>query len=124
MKKWIVEYEKEPAGEAMLVQQGMYYKVMCRLFKSYQEKCRIEILQPSGNIDMGLCVPYQSFYGCIKSMPISHLNTENLHFLLRKENEDKYFAVIRTGESFSVLWQVPKSKLIKQGKEYGIIITK
>ena len=124
MKKWVITYENQPAGEAILIQQGLFYKVVCRLFGSYQEKCRIEILQPKGSIDMGICVPYESFFGCIKLMPIKCLNIENLQFFLRKEKAQKIFMAIRSGEPFVALWKIPESKLTKQGSDLGIIITK
>ncbi len=116
-----VTLDSQPVGKVLRSREGLYYIIKCEISLTKPGTYRLWAQTGESRIDLGICVPYGSFFGLTARVPVKKIDPGALTFFLTENRKTRYLEV-SDDQPFSDIQQLEKGKFcIKEGKP-GIVL--
>lgn len=124
--KYLVYLGNDPAGNAVIAQQGLYYNIICSCNLQTNIMHNIWLLAGEREINLGICAPEGDALTLRKRIPAKQVGDGELKFILRPRYQaiTEKFVPIHTDEPFAYLESLNSAVLEKREEIQGIIIRK
>lgn len=113
-----------PVGKVQVIQQGLYYRFICRCRLEWDGVYRLSVLCAGAQRNLGVVVPEGDGFGLDKLIPCKHLEEGKPEFFLapRHDSVSGKFVPISPEEPFYYIAKLKESFLTQQNGKLGILI--
>ena len=121
-KNYEVYFGNNPVGKVQVIQQGLYYRIICRCHISGATVCKLYGGCGERKVDLGVVVPIGDGFGTETRIPVKRFGEGTLTFFLRPKQDDTdgVFAPIFPEEPFSYIARLKESFLEQRENQIGI----
>lgn len=112
------------AGKVQILQQGLYYRVICRCNISGDIICRLLVRCEEKCENLGILIPEGDGFGLDTKIPVKRLGKGEMHFFLKPKHEcpEGTFTAIYPEEPFSYISFLKTAFLQRKEGEIGIYV--
>ena len=86
MEYYEIIEDGNPIGKACIEQEGLYYKITCRLYKGVDCK-RIYLHSNSGTVCLGYCIPVDDVFGFDTKISMKRAGESDFWFSVNEKKE-------------------------------------
>ena len=112
------------AGKVQVLQEGLYYRISCRVRLSGSLMYRLAAVSDGRRENLGILAPVGDGYGLDRKIPCKRFSLTDLSFLLVPSHEPVAgkFVPISPEEPFSYLERLKDVYLTRQQQRIGVIV--
>ena len=112
------------AGKVQVLQQGLYYRFICRCQLTGDIVCRLTVTCGEKQESLGVVVPMDGGFGLDTKLPVKRLGQGNMTFMLSPKHEvtTVHFVPIYPEEPFSYIERLKDAFLVRKNGQAGILL--
>ena len=121
---YAVCFAYKPVGKVQLMQQGLYYRILCRCRIPLDQVCRLYAVSEGRKENLGVVVPEGDGFFLDRKIPAKRLGTGKLQFVLSTGGGTKCgtFVPIKPEEPFLYIDRLKTAFLQSENGKIGIRI--
>ena len=112
------------AGKVQVLQQGLYYRFICRCQLTGDIVCRLTVTCGEKQESLGVVVPMDGGFGLDTKLPVKRLGQGNMTFMLSPKHEvtTAHFVPIYPEEPVSYIERLKDAFLVRTNGQAGILL--
>ena len=103
MDSYSVSINNNQVGTVTVEREGLFVKILCILHKGLSGAYRLIMHTKSKKLDLGICLPYENFFGLKTNVAQKYVKDEIVSFVLKTNNKDEDGMLVETDNCFSTL---------------------
>lgn len=121
---YAVTFGNRQCGKVQVLQQGLYYRFVCRCRISGDVLCRLRVSCGGKREELGVLIPTDDGFGLDKKVPVKYFDEGIPEFTLyaKADAPDGKFVPIIPEEPFSYITKLKTAYLVRKGGQAGILI--
>lgn len=123
MKQYDLLFEGKKIGVTEVKVNGLYYFFRCRYSGGCSRILRFYVECAGKITDLGICVPYETYFGTQCYIPIRKVGTGELRFYAAEGKQEEFFPV-HSDEPFRQLHRIIDSKYAILDGTVGVVCKK
>ena len=121
---YAVAFKGRHCGKVQVLQQGLYYRFICRCQIKEDILCRLNVSCGGKQEELGVLIPADGGFGLDKKIPMKHFAEGVPEFCLhtKGDSRERRFIPIVSAEPFSYIAKVKDAYLARRNGLTGMII--